>query len=58
MMLLFLHLFFAPWDRFRYAIERENFPGAAKELEQIRLIAINLVLGLLTVVVGVSGRFW
>jgi hypothetical protein len=28
-------------------------------LDQIRIIvAINLVLGLLTVIVGASGRFW
>ena len=59
MMLLFLYLFFAPWRRFSQAIEREAFPEAAKELDQIRrIVAINLVLGLLTVIVGASGRFW
>lgn len=59
MMLLFLHLFFAPWRRFGQAVAREAFPEAAKELDQIRrIVAINLVLGLLTVIVGASGRFW
>ena len=59
MMLLFLHLFFGPWRRFGQAFEREAFPEAAKELDQIRrIVAINLVLGLLTVIVGASGRFW
>jgi uncharacterized membrane protein len=59
MMLLFLHLFFAPWRRFGHAVERVAFPEAAKELDQIRrIITINLVLGLLTVIVGASGRFW
>jgi len=59
MMLLFLHLFFGPWRRFGHAVERETFPEAAKELDQIRrIVAINLVLGLLTVIVGASGRFW
>jgi len=59
MMLLFLHLFFGPWRRFGRALEREAFPEAAKELDQIRrIVAINLVLGLLTVIVGASGRFW
>jgi len=59
MMLLFLHLFFVPWRRFGHAFEREAFPEAAKELDQIRrIVAINLVLGLLTVIVGASGRFW
>jgi len=59
MMLLFLYLFFVPWRRFGHAVEREAFPEAAKELDQIRrIVAINLVLGLLTVIVGASGRFW
>jgi uncharacterized membrane protein len=59
MMLLFLHLFFVPWRRFRHAVEREAFPEAAKELDQIRrIVAINLMLGLLTVIAGASGRFW
>jgi uncharacterized membrane protein len=59
MMLLFLHLFFAPWRRFDRAVEKKAFPEAAEHLAQIRLIvAINLVLGLTTIVVGASGRFW
>jgi uncharacterized membrane protein len=59
MMLLFLHLYFAPCRRFRAAVEAQQFPEAAKHLNQIRMIvAINLVLGLVTVVVGASGRFW
>jgi uncharacterized membrane protein len=59
MILLFLHLFFAPWRRLSHAVERKAFPEAAKELDQIRrVVGINLVLGLLTVIVGGSGRFW
>ncbi len=59
MMLLFLHLFFAPWRRFSVAVERGAFPEAAAKLNQIRqIVAINLGLGLLTVIVGASGRFW
>ncbi len=59
MMLIFVHLFFAPWRRFRIAVEGQRFPEAAKSLNQIRLIvAANLLLGLLTVIVGASGRFW
>jgi uncharacterized membrane protein len=59
MMLLFLHLFFAPWRRFRDSVNGQRFPEAAKELGQIRrIVATNLVLGLVTIVVGASGRFW
>src|SRR5579871_6603778 len=30
MMLIYLHLFFAPWPRFRTAVDRGVFPDAAK----------------------------
>ena len=59
MMLLFFHLYFAPWRRFRAAVERQDYPEAAGQLNQIRLIVlINLVLGLITIAVGSSGRYW
>ncbi len=59
MMLMFFHLYFAPWRRFRAALARQDFPAAAGQLNQIRVIVtINLVLGLLTVAVGSSGRYW
>ena len=59
MMLLFLHLFFAPWRRFGDAVERKHAPEAVKQLGQIRrVVGANLVLGLLTIIVGASGRFW
>jgi uncharacterized membrane protein len=59
MMLLFLYLFFIPWRRFSYAVEGKHFPEAGKQLGQIRrIVAANLVLGLLTIIVGASGRFW
>ena len=59
MTLLFFHLFFGPWRRFGQAIEIGALPEAGKELHRIRrTVAINLVLGVLTAVVGTSGRFW
>jgi uncharacterized membrane protein len=59
MMLLFLHLFFVPWRRFSGAMEGRHFPDAAKHLGQIRrIVATNLALGLITIVIGASGRFW
>jgi uncharacterized membrane protein len=59
MLVLFVYLFFVPWRRFGRAVARNAFVEAAKDLDQIRrIIATNLVLGLLTVVVGASGRFW
>ena len=59
MMLAFLHLYFAPWRRFRAALAREDRAGAARQLDQIRwIVTLNLVLGLVTVAVGSSGRYW
>jgi uncharacterized membrane protein len=59
MMLLFLHLFFAPWRRFAAAVDGRRFTEAAKHLGQMRrIVATNLGLGLVTIIVGASGRFW
>lgn len=59
MMLLFFHLYFAPWRRFTKAVASGGLQDAAVSLNQIRrIVAINLALGLLTVVIGASGRFW
>ena len=59
MMLIFLHLYFAPWKRFRVALDAGDNAAAAAQLNQIRiLVTINLILGLLTAAIGASGRFW
>jgi uncharacterized membrane protein len=59
MMLLFFHLYFAPWRRFRAAVARRDLAAAAAQLGQIRtIVMVNLLLGLLTVAVGSSGRYW
>ena len=58
MMLLFLLLFFVPCGVFAMPSKGRHSP-AAKQLDQIRrIVAINLMLGLLTVIAGASGRFW
>jgi uncharacterized membrane protein len=59
MMLLFFHLYFAPWRRFKTALTRQDQAAAASQLGQIRaIVTINLLLGLVTVAVGSSGRYW
>ena len=59
MMLLFLHLYFAPWRRFRAAVSRQDWAEGGRQLGQIRMIVtINLVLGLIVVAIGGSGRYW
>ncbi len=59
MMALFAHLYFAPWRRMQRALDAGDNPAAATQLGQIRMIvAINLTLGLITCVIGASGRYW
>jgi uncharacterized membrane protein len=59
MMALFLHLYFAPWRRLQRELEQGDGVAAAVQLGQIRrIVAINLVLGLITAAIGASGRFW
>ena len=59
MMLLFLHLYFAPWRRFRAAVARQDWAEGGLHLDQIRtIVTINLVLGVIVVAIGSSGRYW
>jgi uncharacterized membrane protein len=59
MMLLYLHLYFAPWRRLQKFVQAADWPNAGKQLAMIRkLVAINLALGVITVLVGSTGRYW
>jgi len=59
MILLFLHLYFAPWRRFRRAVARQDWAEGGRQLGRIRtIVTINLVLGLVVAAIGGSGRYW
>jgi uncharacterized membrane protein len=59
MMLLYLHMYFAPYRRFRAALAAGDLAEAGRRLARIRQIfAVNLTLGLIVVVVGTGGRYW
>lgn len=59
MILLFLHLFFAPYRRMNQAIASQNWKDAGMRLGQIRkIIAVNLPLGLVVALVASAGRFF
>jgi uncharacterized membrane protein len=58
MMLLFMHLYFAPFRRLKEAVVTERWAEAAKQLNQIRLIVgTNLSLGLIVTAVAAGGRY-
>jgi uncharacterized membrane protein len=59
MMLLFLHLYFAPWRRFRAAVAQRDWAESGRQLGQIRsIVTINLVLGFVTIAVASGGGYW
>jgi uncharacterized membrane protein len=59
MILIFLHLWFAPYARFRRALAADDIPEAGKQLNAIRiLVTTNLWIGLINSGFGVAGRYW
>ena len=59
MMLLYLHLLFAPYKRLRRAVDAGAWPEAGKALHQIRmLVGVNTVIGVIVIIVGGTGRYW
>jgi uncharacterized membrane protein len=57
MMAIYLHVFFAPYQRLKRAVAQQDWKTGGAALGQIRmLIGINLSLGLLTIAVVFLGR--
>lgn len=59
MIVIYLHVFFAPYRRLQQAVAANDFEKAGKQLARIRrLIGINLILGLVTITVASTGAYW
>ena len=59
MIALFLYLFARPFQRLKNAVAAEDWPRAGKDLAVIRrIVGTNLLLGLINIAIGTSGRFW
>lgn len=57
MMLIFAHVFFAPYKKLTRAVGEQNWKAGGAALAQIRmLIGINLSIGLLTIAMVFVGR--
>ena len=55
---IFGHVFFAPFKRLKAAVDNQDWPAGAAQLNTIRkMIGINLVIGLITIAVASAGRF-
>jgi uncharacterized membrane protein len=58
MVLIYLHVFFAPYRRLRQAVIVQDYPLAAAQLNQIRrMVGINILIGLSVIVVASAGRY-
>ncbi|MDJ0880369.1 MAG: CopD family protein [Gammaproteobacteria bacterium] len=59
MILIFLHVFFAPFKRIKRALDAGDIPAAAKQLNQIRfLVGLNTLIGILTVTIATAGKYY
>ncbi len=58
MVLIFLHVYFAPYRRLKRAVAAQDWPSGGKQVAQIRLlVGVNTIIGLLTVAIASGGRY-
>ena len=59
MALLYLLLLVGPYRTFLKALDAGTPPAAGRAIERIRwIIAVNLALGVATIVIATTGRYW
>lgn len=59
MILIYMHVYFAPFRRLKEAVITEQWTQAGKQLNQIRqIVGINLVLGLAVITIAAAGRLF
>lgn len=57
MMLIFAHVYFAPFARLKRFVAQQKWPEAGTALNQIRrMVGINLILGFATIALATLGR--
>jgi len=58
MIMLYLHVFFAPYKRLQRAVAAQDWATGGKQLAQIRvLVGTNLVLGVIVILSAAAGRY-
>ena len=58
MILIFFHVFFAPFKRLQRAVAAEDWATGGKSLAQIRsLVGVNLLVGLAIIAIASGGRY-
>lgn len=58
MMLIFFHVYFAPFKRLKIHVAAEAWPDGVAQINQIRrLVGINILIGLATIIIAAGGRY-
>ena len=56
---IFIYIYSVPWQRFRRGVAAVDWPGAEHSIRLIRrLVGLNLLLGLATVVLAAAGAYF
>jgi uncharacterized membrane protein len=59
MMLIFMHVYFAPYQKLRKAVAAQSWAEGGKALAQIRvMVGINTLIGVTTVLIAAGGRYF
>lgn len=57
MILIYLHVYFAPFKRLKEAVIKQDWPEGGRNLNIIRkMVGINTIIGLLVIVIVSAGR--
>ncbi|GMR16384.1 MAG: CopD family protein [Gammaproteobacteria bacterium] len=59
MILIYLHVYFAPFKRLKEAVIKQDWPEGGRNLNIIRkMVGINTIIGLLVIVIVSAGRIF
>ncbi len=59
MIMIFLYIYFGPFKRLKQRLDQNDIPGAAKQLNQIRmLVGLNTLIGFLTIAIATAGKYY
>jgi len=59
MILIFLHVYFAPFKRLKEAVIKQDWPEGGRNLNIIRkMVGINTLIGLSVIIIASGGRMF
>ncbi len=59
MTIIFAYIYFLPFPRLRKAVAEQEWPSGGAQMKTLRLwVTTNLVLGVLVVCIGATGKYW